>query len=88
MTTKLTIVMVCGTILTLLLAYGAYFMYDAGKTKTAAEQAVADQKAELERKGDDATLQRLSDYDLCVRGMRANKLPINACDELRGDGQE
>lgn len=31
-----------------------------------AEQAVQSQKEQLERMGDDATLQRMSDYDLCV----------------------
>lgn len=30
-----------------------------------AEQAVEAQKQELERKGDDAKIQRMSDYDLC-----------------------
>lgn len=30
-----------------------------------AEQAVEAQRQELERKGDDAKLQRMSDYDLC-----------------------
>jgi hypothetical protein len=31
-----------------------------------AEQAAQAQREELERKGDDAKLQRMSDYDLCV----------------------
>ena len=39
---------------------------DEGRDRSIAEQAVQSQKEELERKGDDAKLQRLSDYDLCV----------------------
>lgn len=88
MTAKLYTALGAVTVLVGLISYGAYFMYHAGQQKIIAQQAVADQKAELQRKGDDATLQRLSDYDLCVRGMRANKLPITPCGELRGDGQE
>ncbi len=53
-----------------------------------AVQAVADRKAELERKGDDATLQTLTDYDLCVAGLRGNRMPIDPCDQLRGAGEE
>ena len=53
-----------------------------------AGQAVADRKAELERKGDDAALQTLSDYDLCVAGLRSNRMPIDPCDQLRGAGAE
>lgn len=52
-----------------------------------ARQAIADQKAELERKGDDAKLQTLSDYDLCVTGLRGNGMPDSACDVLR-DGEK
>lgn len=37
-----------------------------GRDRLIAEQAVQSQKEELERKGDDATLQRMSDYDLCT----------------------
>jgi len=44
-----------------------------------AEQAVQSQKEELERKGDDATLQRMSDYDLC----RAYLGRVPECDSLR-----
>lgn len=51
-------------------------------------QAVADRKAELERKGDDATLQNLSNYDLCVAGLRSNRMPIDPCDQLRGNDSE
>lgn len=50
-----------------------------GRDRYIAEQAVADQKSELERKGDDATLQRLSDYDLCVAAI--GRVP--ECDSLK-----
>ncbi len=53
-----------------------------------AEQAVTDRKTELERKGDDATLQTLTDYDLCVAGLRGNRMPIDPCDQLRRTGEE
>ena len=36
------------------------------RARLIAEQAVQSQKEELERKGDDAKLQRMSDFDLCV----------------------
>lgn len=49
-----------------------------------AEEAAASAKAELERKGDDAVLQALSDYDLCVLGLRGNGMPVGPCDQLRG----
>lgn len=51
-----------------------------------AEQAVQSQKEELERKGDDATLQRMSDYDLC----RAYLGGVPECDTLlvRGVSEE
>jgi len=39
---------------------------EKGRFRLIAEQAVESQKQELERKGDDAKLQRLSDFDLCV----------------------
>ncbi|WP_353641304.1 hypothetical protein [Mesorhizobium sp. WSM2239] len=55
----------------------------AGYDRRVAEVAVADGKATLERKGDDATLQTLSDYDLCVVGMRGSGLPVDACEQLR-----
>lgn len=52
-----------------------------------AEQAAADRKAEIERKGDDAKLRGMSDYDLCVDGLRSRKLPIDGCLVLRGPGE-
>ena len=59
-----------------------------GRDLYIAEQAAADRKAEMERKGDDATLRSKSDYELCVDGLRARRLSIGPCDELRGDGEE
>lgn len=53
-----------------------------------AERAAADRQAELERKGDDAKLQNLDQYDLCVAGLRGNGMPIDACEQLRWHGQE
>lgn len=44
-----------------------------------AEQAVQSQREELERKGDDAKLQRMSDFDLCVAYL--GRVP--ECDSLR-----
>lgn len=59
-----------------------------GRATLIAEQAAADRKAELERKNDDAKLRGMSDYDLCVDGLRSRRLSISPCDELRGDGGE
>ena len=44
-----------------------------------AEQAVQSQKQELERKGDDATLQRMSDYSLCTAYLGV----VPECESLR-----
>jgi hypothetical protein len=60
----------------------------AGYDKRVAEMAAASLKAELERKGDDAKLQGLSDFDLCVLGLRGNGMPVDACDQLHGLQQE
>lgn len=57
---------------------------EEGRAAYVAEQAAADRKAEIERKGDDAKLRGMSDYDLCVGGLRSRRLPIDACDVLRG----
>lgn len=56
----------------------------AGYDRHTAETAAANAKAELERKGDDAKLQSMSDYDLCVAGLRGNGMRIDACEQLRG----
>lgn len=56
----------------------------AGYQRRVAETAAANIKAEMERKGDDAKLQTLSDYDLCVAGLRGNGMSVDACEQLRG----
>lgn len=55
-----------------------------GYNRRVAEIAVADAKAGLERKNDDAKIQNSSDYDLCVLGLRGSGMPIDACEQLRG----
>ncbi|MCF6112014.1 hypothetical protein [Mesorhizobium muleiense] len=57
---------------------------DAGYDRRVAETAAADLKAELERKGDNAKLRGMSDYDLCVSGLRGSGMPVDACEQLRG----
>lgn len=49
------------------------------RARIIAEQAVQSQKEELERKGDDAKIQRMSDYDLCTAYL--GRVP--ECDSLR-----
>ena len=49
------------------------------RNRLIAEQAAAAQREEIERKGDDAKLQRMSDYDLCVAYL--GRVP--SCDLLR-----
>lgn len=49
------------------------------RSRLIAEQAVQSQKEELERKGDDASLQRMSDFDLCLAYL--GRVP--ECDSLR-----
>lgn len=61
---------------------------EEGRAAYIAEQAAADRKAEIERKGDDAKLRGMSDYDLCVDGLRSRRLPVDPCDVLRGVRQE
>lgn len=55
-----------------------------GKSAAIAEMAVSATKIEMERKGDDASLQTKTDYELCVLGLRSGGLPVDACDQLRG----
>jgi hypothetical protein len=64
------------------------FAVKEGHDKAIAEQAAADRRAELERKGDDAALQILTAYDLCVAGLRSNRMPVDACEQLRGDDEK
>ena len=59
-----------------------------GKSAAIAEMAVAAAKVEMQRKGDDASLQTKTDYELCVLGLRSNGLPVDACEQLRGVGQK
>lgn len=49
-----------------------------------AKTAAASTRAEMERKGDDARLQSMSNFDLCVVGLRAQRMPVDACEHLRG----
>ncbi|MEK1930672.1 MAG: hypothetical protein AAAC47_12990 [Pararhizobium sp.] len=56
----------------------------AGREIERAAQAAADRKSEIERKGDDAKLRSMPDYDLCVDGLRSRRLSIDACEQLRG----
>ncbi len=53
-----------------------------------AKMAVTATKIEMERKGDDASLQTKTDYELCVLGLRSGGLPVDACDRLRGVGEK
>lgn len=55
-----------------------------GKSVAITEIAIAAAKAEIQRKGDDASLQTKTDYELCVLGLRSNGLPVDACEHLRG----
>lgn len=58
--------------------------FDAGYSQAVSEIAVASGKAELERKNDDAQLQRSDDYDLCLIGLRSSGVSdTSACNVLR-----
>lgn len=59
-----------------------------GKSAAMAEMAVAAARAEMQRKGDDASLQTKTDFELCVLGLRSNGMPVDACDQLRGVGEK
>ena len=58
------------------------------KNAAIAEMAVKAAEVEIKRKGDDAILQTKTDYQLCVLGLRANGMPVDACEQLRGLGEE
>lgn len=60
----------------------------AGYEKLVAQTAAQTVKAEAVRRGDDAKLQGMSDYDLCVVGLRASRMSVEPCDVLRGVGEE
>jgi hypothetical protein len=70
------------------LLYAQFLMVPAAKREginlAIAKMAVTATKIELERKGDDASLQTKTDYELCVLGLRSGGLPVDACDQLRG----
>lgn len=55
----------------------------SGYVRRISEVAIADGKATMERKGDDAALQNMSNYDLCLVGLRGSGLPVDACEQLR-----
>lgn len=67
---------------------GNYLGERTGYQKAVAETAIAFAEAELKRKNDDAKLQTLSDYDLCILGLSGSGMPIDACAELRGVQEE
>lgn len=58
--------------------------YRAGYADHQTEMARAAAKAEKDRRDDDAHLQNLSDYDLCVEYLGARGVPVVGCDRLRG----
>lgn len=61
----------------------------AGYEKHIAETAIASAKADAERRGDDAKLQSMSDYDLCVAGLRVGGVrDFSPCDVLRRVDEE
>lgn len=75
-----------GAVLTAAVVYPvAHWKGDTqGYNRRVAEVAAADLKAELERKGDNAKLNGMSDFDLCVSGLRGSGMPVDACEQLRG----
>ena len=79
-----------GAVVGLALGYqvGHWRGESAGYDQRIAEEAVATAKADAERRGDDAKLQSMSDYDLCVAGLRSSRMPIEPCSVLRGVGAE
>jgi hypothetical protein len=80
-----------GAVVGLLIGYqvGHWRGVDVGYDKRIAEEAVATAKVDAERRGDDAKLQGMSDYDLCVAGLRSGGLrDFEPCAVLRGVGEE
>lgn len=57
---------------------------NAGYARHKAEIAVADAKAAAARSKDNEVLRNSSDYDLCVGYLRAQRLPVDDCEQLRG----
>jgi len=83
---KIGVAFVCGVIIAGTVSYfvGHWIGESDGYQRFIAEMAAANEKAELERKGDDAKLQGMSDYDLCVAGLRDQRVSVDACEQLRG----
>lgn len=73
---------------TIFYAVGHWRGHEAGYDQRIAETAAATAKAELERKVDDALLQSMPDYELCLAGLGADSVHVDACEQLRGLGQE
>jgi hypothetical protein len=75
-----------GAVLGALLAAGPVYLYGSsqGRQAVAIERLQSDIKAERERIDSDAKVQALSDYDFCVQSLRSRKLPVDACEPLRG----
>lgn len=73
-----------GAVVGLALGYqvGHWRGHVAGYEKLVAQTAAQAVKAEAVRRGDDAKLQSMSDYDLCVAGLGRERM--HACDVLRG----
>lgn len=63
---------------------GEWMGESIGRAKLVAQIAVASAQVELERKGEDATLQGMSDYELCVYGLRSAGVSVEPCEQLRG----
>lgn len=86
--TRLAIILAAALALT---GAGIWIHYNGraqGYNLAIAERAAADRQAELERRGDDVKLQNMDRYDLCVAGLRGNGMPVDACEQLRGHGEE
>lgn len=69
------------------LAYkvGVWMGTSVGYARRNAEIAIIAGKIEAERRGEDAKIQSMSDYELCVYGVRAAGMrETGICDQLRG----
>ncbi|NTS30653.1 hypothetical protein HQ945_05245 [Phyllobacterium sp. BT25] len=55
-----------------------------GTQQAAVQQLQSDIKAERERIASDAKVQSLSDYDFCIQSLRSRRMPVDACEQLRG----
>lgn len=75
-----------GAVLGALLVAGPIYLYGSsqGRQQAAVQQLQSDIKAERERIVSDAKVQALSDYDFCIQSLRARRMPVDACEQLRG----